>query len=110
MIPEIDIWRAANLMLNRCGEMAFEESAARDDELAAVGDHNGAAIWRQITDAVMQSRVLFLSSVAACEQNTARAGALTSGSQCTSKQSITANRCFREDNKQLVSRDCGGGP
>jgi hypothetical protein len=54
VIPEIDIWRAANLMLKRYGERALEESATRADKLAADGDHNGAAIWRRITDAVTQ--------------------------------------------------------
>jgi hypothetical protein len=39
VIPEIDIWRAAQLMLKRYGEKAEAESAARaDDELAAAGD------------------------------------------------------------------------
>jgi hypothetical protein len=52
VIPEIDIWRAANLMLKRYGRKALEESAARADALAADGDHNGAAVWRRITDAV----------------------------------------------------------
>jgi hypothetical protein len=54
VIPEIDIWRAANLMLKRYGENAQAESAARADELAAGGDHNGDATWRRITDAVEQ--------------------------------------------------------
>ena len=54
MIPEIDIWRAANLMLKRYGEKALEESAMRADELAAGGDHDGAATWRRIADAVGQ--------------------------------------------------------
>ena len=54
MIPEIDIWRAANLMLKRYGEKALEESAASVDELAADGDHDGAMTWRRITDAVGQ--------------------------------------------------------
>jgi hypothetical protein len=49
VIPEIDIWRAANLMLKRYGEKALEESAARVDELAADGDHDGAVTWRRIT-------------------------------------------------------------
>src|ERR1700730_11970 len=35
VIPEIDIWRAANLRLKRYGEKAFEESSTRADELAA---------------------------------------------------------------------------
>jgi hypothetical protein len=54
VIPEIDIWRAANLMLKRHGEKALEESTMRAAELAAAGGDNGAAIWRRITDAVGQ--------------------------------------------------------
>jgi hypothetical protein len=54
VIPEIDIWRAANLMLKRYGAKAFEESSTRADELAADGDHDGASTWRRITNAVVQ--------------------------------------------------------
>jgi hypothetical protein len=54
VIPEIDIWRAANLMLKRYGEKALEESATRADELAADGDRDGAGTWRRINDAVVQ--------------------------------------------------------
>ncbi|MGA8760677.1 MAG: hypothetical protein WB611_30985 [Stellaceae bacterium] len=54
MIPEIDIWGAANLMLRRYGEKAIEKSYACADELAAQDDYNGQAIWRHITDAVSQ--------------------------------------------------------
>jgi hypothetical protein len=54
MIPEIDIWRAASLMLKRYGESALAESAARADELFTEQDHDGAAVWRRITDAVGQ--------------------------------------------------------
>ena len=54
MIPEIDIWRAASLMLKRYGAAARKESATRADELATAEDHNGAAIWRRITDAIGQ--------------------------------------------------------
>ena len=49
VIPEIDIWRAATLMLKRYGEKALEQSATRADELAADGDHDGALTWRRIT-------------------------------------------------------------
>ena len=52
MIPEIDIWRAAALMLKRYGEQALEESAARADELMSAGDDDGAATWRRIMAAV----------------------------------------------------------
>ena len=54
MIPEIDIWRAASLMLKRYGEKALDESTARADELFAEQDHHGAAVWRRIIDAVGQ--------------------------------------------------------
>jgi hypothetical protein len=54
VIPEIDIWRAAQLMLKSYGGKALKENAARADELADAGDDNGAAIWRRITDAVAQ--------------------------------------------------------
>ena len=54
VIPEIDIWRAANLMLKRYGDKALEESEARADELAAADDYNGVAVWRRIRDAVPQ--------------------------------------------------------
>ena len=54
MIPEIDIWRAANLMLKRYGEKALDESATRADQFAADGDHDGAATWRRTTNAVEQ--------------------------------------------------------
>jgi hypothetical protein len=54
VIPELDIWRAANLMLKRYGETAQAESDARAAELAAASDYNGEAVWRRITDAVAQ--------------------------------------------------------
>jgi hypothetical protein len=54
VIPEIDIWRAATLMLKRYGERALEESVSRADELASAGDDDGAVVWRRITDAVGQ--------------------------------------------------------
>ena len=47
MIPEIDIWRVANLMLKRYGDRAEEESAIRTQELALNGDSAGAAVWRR---------------------------------------------------------------
>jgi hypothetical protein len=54
VIPEIDIWRAASLMLKRYGEKALEESTARADHLESRGDYDGAATWRRITAAVEQ--------------------------------------------------------
>ena len=54
VIPEIDIWRAATLMLKRYGDKALEQTATRAHELAADGDHDGADTWRRITAAVEQ--------------------------------------------------------
>jgi hypothetical protein len=57
IIPAIDIWYAAQLMLKRYGDKALVESATHADEttkLAARGDHDGAAIWRRITAAIEQ--------------------------------------------------------
>jgi hypothetical protein len=54
LIPQIDIWRAAQLMLKRYGEKALDESAARADELALAGDDAGAATWRRIMSAVTE--------------------------------------------------------
>jgi hypothetical protein len=54
VIPEIDIWRVANLMLTRYGEEAMLEGAQRAHELASDGDRAGAAIWLRITNAIAQ--------------------------------------------------------
>ena len=54
MIPEIDIWRVANLMLKRYGDEAEVESARRADELWEVGDAAGVAVWRRVMGAVRQ--------------------------------------------------------
>jgi len=51
MIPEIDIWRVANLMLKRYGDLAEVESARRADELWEDGMPRawrfGAGLWVQ---------------------------------------------------------------
>jgi hypothetical protein len=54
VIPEIDIWRVANLMLTRYGEDAMLESAQRAHELASDGDTTGAASWLRITNAIAE--------------------------------------------------------
>jgi hypothetical protein len=54
VIPEIDIWRAAQLMLKRYGDQARKESAARATELTLAGDDEGAATWHRIMEAVTQ--------------------------------------------------------
>ena len=54
MIPEIDIWRVAYLMLKRYGNEADIESAIQAEELAEAGDWAGEAVWRRIIDAIGQ--------------------------------------------------------
>ena len=49
MIPEIDIWRVANLMLKCYGDQAEVESARRADELWELGDAAGVAVWRRVS-------------------------------------------------------------
>jgi hypothetical protein len=54
VIPEIDIWRVAYLMLKRYGDEADIEGAIRAEELAEQGDRIGAAVWLRVTDAIGQ--------------------------------------------------------
>jgi hypothetical protein len=53
-MTEIDIWRAAYLMLWWYGDTAQEESARRADEFASDGDPVGEACWRRIIDVIGQ--------------------------------------------------------
>jgi hypothetical protein len=54
VIPEIDIWCVAYLMLKRYGDEADIESAIRAEELAEAGDEAGVAVWRRVIDAIGQ--------------------------------------------------------
>ena len=54
VIREIEIWRVAMLMIDRYADDAGANSFRRAEELAAEGDHAGAAIWRRITVAIEQ--------------------------------------------------------
>jgi hypothetical protein len=54
VVPEIDIWRAAYLMLRWYGDTAEAESMRRAEELAADGDNVGVAVWRRIIRAIGQ--------------------------------------------------------
>jgi hypothetical protein len=54
VISELEIWRAANLLLKRYGDKAGAEGSARADALAAAGDCEGEAVWGRITHTVAQ--------------------------------------------------------
>jgi hypothetical protein len=48
MIADLDIWRAANLLVKRHGADAAMVAASRTDELLAADDVEGCAIWKRI--------------------------------------------------------------
>jgi hypothetical protein len=52
MIPDLDIYRAAKLLLDQHGQDAPIRAAERADELLEDGDIEGAAIWRAIMSAI----------------------------------------------------------
>lgn len=51
MIPDLDIYRAAKLLVDQHGQDATIRAAERADELLEAGDTEGAAIWRAIMGA-----------------------------------------------------------
>ena len=54
MTEEIDIWRAAYLLVKRHGDDAEVVAAKRADELLAQGDVDGQRIWKRILAAVQE--------------------------------------------------------
>ena len=52
LISDIDIWRAALLMVKRYGDEAMLEAAARADQLMAEGDMAGCTTWQRIVDCI----------------------------------------------------------
>lgn len=47
-IADLDLWRAANLMIERHGDDAALVAAKRADELLAQGDSEGQLVWKRI--------------------------------------------------------------
>ncbi len=54
MIPDIDIWRSAQLMIRQYGDAAVSEADARASALNEQGDSAGGAVWRRIREAIDQ--------------------------------------------------------
>jgi len=48
----IDIWRAAKLLVDRHGDEAPIHAAMRADDLLAEGDVDGQRIWKRILSAI----------------------------------------------------------
>jgi hypothetical protein len=53
-IPEIDMWRAANLLVKRHGPDAAIVAARGADERLAAGDGEGQRISKHIVDAILK--------------------------------------------------------
>ncbi|MGH1377068.1 MAG: hypothetical protein ACRBCK_12060 [Alphaproteobacteria bacterium] len=51
-IPEIDIYRTAQIFINKHGSSALLESMKKEEELFEKGDVKGANVWHKITDAI----------------------------------------------------------
>jgi hypothetical protein len=54
MISELDIWRAANLLIRRHGADADIEAARRADLMLERGDRDGQLVWMRIRRAIAQ--------------------------------------------------------
>ena len=54
MIEDIDLWRAAKLMVDRYGEEAELQAPARADEMHDEGDMDGRAEWLRIVNAIRE--------------------------------------------------------
>ncbi len=52
MIPDLDIYRSANLIIKHHGEAASIEAAMRADAMLEAGDVDGYAVWKRILRAV----------------------------------------------------------
>jgi hypothetical protein len=54
MIPELDIWRAANLLIRRLGADAELEASRRADLMLDRGDVEGRLVWFRIWRAIAE--------------------------------------------------------
>lgn len=54
MIPEIDIWRTAGIMIKRYGDAADIAACMHADEFGAMGDCAGMRVWLRILGAIDQ--------------------------------------------------------
>ena len=56
MIPDLDIYRSANLLVKQHGQDAPIHAAMRADATLEAGDPDGYAVWRRILRAVGELR------------------------------------------------------
>jgi hypothetical protein len=54
-VADLDIWRAANLLIKRHGGAdAAIVAAQRADECLASGDAEGQTVWKRIVEAILE--------------------------------------------------------
>ncbi len=58
MIPDRDIWRAANLLIQEHGADAEIVAARRADEMLERGDHEGHVVWSRIRRAIFEMQAV----------------------------------------------------
>jgi hypothetical protein len=51
-VSEVDIWRAANMLIERHGADALIEAGRMIDRMLEHGDLEGRAVWRRIKKAI----------------------------------------------------------
>lgn len=56
MVDEIDIWRAARVLVDEFGEEAVGRAAARALELKGTGDVEGEEVWGRVMEAILKLR------------------------------------------------------
>jgi len=54
MISDLDVWRAANLLIRQHGADAELEAAKRADLMLERGDLDGQSLWRRIRRAIVE--------------------------------------------------------
>jgi hypothetical protein len=54
MVSDLDIWRAATLVIRQHGSDAELEAAKRADLMLERGDFDGQAVWKRIRRAVVE--------------------------------------------------------
>jgi len=58
MIPDLDIWRCAQLMINNHGDEAAMEAATMADDFLSKGNIEAQRVWMRIARAIDELRTV----------------------------------------------------
>ena len=98
MIPDLDIYRSANLLVKQHGQDAQIEAAMEADAMLEKGDLGGYAVWKQVLQAVEELRRM---EAAAGTPVSNRPAAMRRPSS-----SVISSKCCFAASRQ-TSADCG---